>query len=83
MNDIQVKEILELVKEIDSESPIDWAMLSIDESNALELMANNLLDQYKNTWINLSERERVITMLSVMTHLLVENFTLHLKLRIK
>jgi hypothetical protein len=80
VNPIQVKDIVDLVNEIDSEDPIDWGMLNIDESQATELIANNLLEQYNATWAQMPENERNIIMLATITKLIVENFTLNLKL---
>ena len=77
---IQLKDIVELVQEIDSEDPIDWGMLNIDEKSATELIANSLLDQYNSTWASMNEAERTTIMLATMTKLVVENFTLNLKL---
>lgn len=78
---IQVKDIVDLVNEIDSEDPIDWGMLNIDETQATELIANGLLDQYNTTWAQMSDHDRSIIMLATITKLVVENFTLNLKLR--
>lgn len=78
--ELQVKDIIELVEEIDSEDPIDWGMLNIDETQATELVANNLLEQYNTTWASMPEDERNIIMLATITKLVVENFTLNLKL---
>jgi hypothetical protein len=78
--ELQVKDIIDLVEEIDSEDPIDWGMLNIDETQATELVANNLVEQYNTTWAHLPDDERNIIMLSTITKLVVENFTLNLKL---
>ena len=77
---IQVKDIVELVNEIEGEDPIDWGMLNIDETQATELVANNLVEQYNTTWAEMSDDERNIVMLATITKLVVENFTLNLKL---
>ena len=78
--ELQVKDIIELVKEIDSEDPIDWGMLNIDETQATELVANNLLEQYNTIWAGLPDDERNVIMLATITKLVVENFTLNLRL---
>lgn len=78
---VTVNDILDLVKEIDSEDPIDWGMLSIDETVASELIATNLLEQYNTTWADMDPNERTVIMLATITKLVVENFTLNLKLR--
>ncbi len=78
--ELQVKDIIDLVREIDSEDPIDWGMLNIDETQATELVANNLLEQYNTIWASVEDNERNVIMLATITKLVVENFTLNLKL---
>ncbi len=78
--ELQVKDIIELVEEIDSEDPIDWGMLNIDETQATELVANNLVEQYNAIWSKMNEDEKNIIMLATIAKLVVENFTLNLKL---
>jgi len=78
---VTVTDILDLVDEIESEDPIDWAMLSVDENTATEMIATSLLEQYNTTWANMSPDERTVIMLATITKLVVENFTLNLKLR--
>jgi hypothetical protein len=78
---VTVTDILDLVDEIESEDPIDWAMLSVDENMATEMIATGLLEQYNTTWADMSPNERTVIMLATITKLVVENFTLNLKLR--
>jgi hypothetical protein len=78
---VTVTDILDLVDEIESEDPIDWAMLSVDENMATEMIATGLLEQYNTTWADMSPDERTVIMLATITKLVVENFTLNLKLR--
>jgi len=78
---VTVNDILDLVKEIDSEDPIDWGMLSVDEHMATEIIAMGLLEQYNTTWADMDPDERTVMMLATITKLVVENFTLNLKLR--
>jgi len=78
---VTVTDILDLVKEIDSEDPIDWGMLAVDESMATEMIATGLLEQYNTTWADMDPDERTVIMLATITKLVVENFTLNLKLR--
>jgi hypothetical protein len=78
---VTVTDILDLVKEIDSEDPIDWGMLAVDESIATEMIATGLLEQYNTTWADMDPNERTVIMLATITKLVVENFTLNLKLR--
>jgi hypothetical protein len=78
---VTVTDILDLVKEIDSEDPIDWGMLNVDENMATEIIATGLLEQYNTTWADMDPNDRTIIMLATITKLIVENFTLNLKLR--
>jgi len=78
---VTVNDILDLVKEIDSEDPIDWGMLAVDEDMATEMIATGLLEQYNTTWADMDPNERTTIMLATITKLVVENFTLNLKLR--
>lgn len=78
---VQVKDVIDLVNEIDKEDPIDWGMLNIDETQAVELIANGLVDQYNTEWLAMSDDERALTMLACITKLIVENFALNIKLR--
>jgi hypothetical protein len=78
---VTVTDILDLVKEIDSEDPIDWGMLNVDENMATEIIATGLLEQYNTTWADMDPDERTVIMLATITKLVVENFTLNLKLR--
>jgi hypothetical protein len=78
---ITVAELVELVNEIDSEDPIDWAMLSIDEKMATEMLATSIIEQYNKDWQPMSEHDRTLIMMATITKLVVENFVLNLKLR--
>jgi hypothetical protein len=78
---VTVTDILDLVKEIESEDPIDWGMLAVDENMATEMIATGLLEQYNTTWADMEADERTTIMLATITKLVVENFTLNLKLR--
>lgn len=77
---VTVQEILSLVNEIDSEDPIDWGMLNINEDDAVELVVNNLVDQYNTQWMGLDQHTKDRIMLATMAKLVVENFTLNVKL---
>jgi hypothetical protein len=71
-----VGRLVELAQEVEIRDPIDWAMLSINENDAYELMANSVLDQM----YSLPESYRETVMMATMTKLLVENFVLNIKL---
>lgn len=71
-----VGRLVELAQEVEIQDPIDWGMLSINEADAYELMANSVLDQM----YSLPESYRETVMMATMTKLLVENFVLNIKL---
>ena len=70
--------IVELAKEVETEDPIDWGMLSIDEENAYRLIAANTLETLMPKYDQPEFRE---VMLATVVKLVVENFTLNLKLK--
>lgn len=78
---VKVEEVLSLLEDIESEDPIDWGMLAIDESTATELIVNSLVDQYNREWSQLKPEVQHLAMLATIAKLVVENFTLNLKLR--
>jgi hypothetical protein len=69
---ISVESLVELAKEVESQDPIDWGMLSIDEDTAYKIIASQVLEIY-----NTNDQ---LTMLASITKLIVENFVLNLKL---
>jgi len=71
-----INQIVELAKEVETEDPIDWGMLNIDEDAAYRLIALNVANH-----LNVNDENSKITMLAVITKLTVENFILNLKLR--
>ena len=78
---ITVESLVSVVNDIESEDPIDWGMLAVDENSAIELLANSILDQYNTTWSQMPEDDKDLIMLATITKLVAENFTLNLKLR--
>ena len=70
--------IKELAQEVEIEDPIDWGMLSVSEDEAYSLMTLNVLDSFKDKYNDPIFRE---IMLATVVKLVVENFTLHLKLK--
>jgi len=70
---ISVDMLVELAKEVESEDPIDWGMLAVDEDAAYRLIASQVIELY-----NTNDQ---ITMLASITKLIVENFVLNLKLQ--
>ena len=70
---ISVDTLVALAKEVESEDPIDWGMLAIDEDTAYRIIASQVLEIY-----NTNDQ---LTMLASITKLIVENFVLNLKLQ--
>lgn len=73
-----VELISELAQEVDTEDPIDWGMLSISEEETYRLMTLNVLEMFKDKYNDPNFRE---IMFATVVKLVVENFTLNLKLR--
>jgi len=71
-----VDRVAMLAQEIETEDPINWGLLSIDEDDAYRLIALNVVNQFDK--YNISERE---VMIATITKLVVENFVLNLKLQ--
>ena len=71
-----IEQLVELVKEIETEDPIDFAMLQIDEDTAYTLMATSILEMYLSN----DADSRDMILLATVIKLTVENFVLNLKL---
>jgi len=71
-----VEQLVELAKEIETEDPIDFAMLQIDEDTAYALMATSVLEMYLSN----DADSRDMILLATVIKLTVENFVLNLKL---
>lgn len=67
-----------MAKEVETEDPIDWGMLAIDEDSAYRLIALNVVESFKDKYDQPDFRD-VLT--ATIVKLVVENFTLNLKLR--
>ena len=80
-NKITIEEIEEIVKEIESEDPIDWGMLAIDEYNAMNMIINQMVEQYNTQWNLLPYEDQIKILLASMSKLIIENFVLNVKLR--
>lgn len=70
--------MIDLAKEVESEDPINWSYLNIDEETAYRLIALNVFEMY-NDWKNSGQSEDI--MLVTITKLIVENFALNLRLQ--
>lgn len=73
----EIQNLVELAKEVEMGDPIDWGMLNISEDQAYSLMANHVLELFRDT----PPDQRLVVALASMTKLLVENFVLNLKLQ--
>jgi hypothetical protein len=73
---ITVNTLVVLAKEVESEDPIDWGMLSINEDDAYKLVATSVLEKFPEPW-NIDQQT---ALLATVTKLIVENMTLNLKL---
>ncbi len=76
-NSAEIKHLVELAKEVEMGDPIDWGMLNISEDQAYALMANQVLELFRDT----PNDQRLTVALASLTKMLVENFVLNLKLQ--
>ena len=72
--------IIECAKQVESQDPIDWGMLAINEDDAYRLITLNTLDMLAPKYNDPDFRE---VMIATVVKLVVENFTLTLQLREK
>lgn len=70
--------IVDLAKEVETEDPIDWGLLTINEDTAYRLIASSTLETLLPKYNEPEFRE---IMLATVVKLVVENFTLNLKLK--
>jgi hypothetical protein len=70
-----VEQLVELAKEIETEDPIDFGMLRVDEDVAFTLMATSVLEMYLNN----DPEDRDMILLATVVKLTVENFCLQLE----
>lgn len=69
-----VEQLVELAQEVETNDPIDWGMLAIDERDAYRLIATSVLEQFGPP-----QTEREWLLIATVTKLVVENFVLNLK----
>lgn len=77
---LDLQAVVELIQEVDSENPIDWGTLNIDEANATRLIASSLVEHYETNIRPLNDAEREYVIVSAMGKLALENFALNMKL---
>lgn len=68
--------VAQCAKDVESEDPIDFGMLAIDEDTAFNAVALSMVERYQS----LSEDTRDLVLLATATKLVVENMVLNLKL---
>lgn len=71
-----IEQLVELAKEVETEDPIDWNNLNISEDDAYGMIASQVLSDY----IQRKPDEHELVMLATITKLIVENFTLNIRL---
>jgi hypothetical protein len=71
-----VKILVDLAQGMEIKDNIDFGMLRIKESEAYELMANTVVEQF----YNVPSEQKEIVMLASLVKLLVENFVLNARL---
>ena len=69
-----VQYIVSVAETIETEDPIDWGMLAIDERSTYKMIATSVIENYYGT----PEQGRDMMMLSMLTKLVVENLVLNL-----
>ena len=74
---LTLNEIVALAKEVESEDPIDWSYLNIDEDTAYKLIGLNVFEMYQD-WKSSGQSEDI--MLVTILKLIVENFALNTRL---
>ena len=74
---MNINELIDLARSVETEDPIDWGLLSISECDTYMMIATSVLEQYQ-TWKEMGDSEKI--MLSVILKLIVENFVLNYRL---
>ena len=75
MNDY-IDKIVMLAQEVEVGDPIDWGVLNIDEESAYRLIAMSVIENI-HSQENIKDKD---VMIATIVKLVVENFTLNLKL---
>lgn len=77
---LDLQAVVELMQQTETEDPIDWGMLNIDEENATRLIASSMLEHYESEIRPLDDATRDYIVVSAMGKLALENFVLNMKL---
>jgi hypothetical protein len=75
-----LNEIVDVAMQIESEDPIEWEYLNVNEEDAYKLIGLSVLEMYKE-WETSTNKDLIIA--STITKLMVENFALNLKLQVQ
>jgi hypothetical protein len=73
---MNIREISALAREVENTDPIDWGNLSVSEEEAYLLMASSVVEMLEK----MPDDEKLIVCAASLTKMLVENFTLNLRL---
>ena len=66
--------VADLAKEVGTNDPIEFGSFDMDQDAMYNMMASNVIDKYNGV------EENELILLSTITHLLIENFILNVKL---
>lgn len=76
---MSLDELLVLVSEVETEDPIDWAYLNIDEDTTTRLIAMSILEMYRTLEQEDPKTIEAITCATI-TKLVLENMVLNARL---
>jgi hypothetical protein len=76
---IQPEQLLELMREVEQEDPIDFADLPFRDDELRQLVASELCEMAASME-GFSQADRVMTLLAVSAKLVLENMVLHIQL---
>jgi hypothetical protein len=71
-----LNQLVDIAEQIEISDPIDWGMLNVDEKEAYQLIASDVLENYSKA----DKEYRELILLATVVKLTVENFAVNLKL---
>jgi hypothetical protein len=71
-----LEQLIDIAEQIEISDPIDWGMLNVDEKEAYQLIASDVLENYSKA----DKEYRELILLATVVKLTVENFVVNLKL---
>jgi hypothetical protein len=74
-----VEQLISLAKEAEITDPLNWDLIKVDKETVYSIMASNVLEQFAS----LKDEEKLVIAMGTVTKLLVENFYLHMKEKLK